>query len=139
MVKCLGCLQPCSRKRGMFPGYLGGKGWVTTQFHGGGVCLPPPGEPSRGPPRWLLSLQDARVAVKLLGLIPISVWARGSHRRFGAAGERDQTHGFGISLRPLWGEWTREEDSATQEMRLETVGGVGSVLKKELLGVSCWV
>ena len=41
------------------------------------------------PPRWLLSLQDARVAIKLLGFIPISVCARGSHQRFGAAGERD--------------------------------------------------
>lgn len=81
------------------------------------------------PPRWLLSLQDTRVAIKLLGFIPISVCARGSHQRFGAAGERDLALATAGRMDSRGG-WCNPGDEAG------AVGGVGSVLKEELLGVT---
>lgn len=92
------------------------------------MCLPPP-ESLPGALRWLLSLQDTRVAIKLLGFIPISVWARGSHQRFGAAGERD------LALWPLRengfeGGWCNPGDEAEQLV------GWGAFWKEELLGVT---
>ena len=93
------------------------------------MCLPPPGEPSRSPP-------DGCSPCRTPGLLSSS-WvsflfqsARGEAIR---GLERQENE---ISLRPLRGEWIRGEDSATQEMRLETVGGVGSGLKEEVLGVT---